>query len=378
MKNKQKNILNKNNLLKFIINYLVFSILFIISLFLIYNQAVNGYSLSTFQHIQFIKNGVKLPHPLWHICVKIISYVFKIDLNISASLFTALLIVSYYFIILKIIKYILKLKDANYNLLIYSFVLLTIGPLYIPMFNQNLYLGQGSPSVWHIVTLFMVKPFALLAVFFIIKAYESNNTSHYLITFLIAILSIVAKPNFIMIFLPALIIFMAVKNRYDKKYFIFLISIILSSCLILLYQFHGTRFGGNIIFDFLGVWSLYSPNVLISIMLGLTFPLLFLILCYKYVKDNDYLIFSWILMLLGIILFAFYAENNSYSYRCANFMWSYLIAMSMLYIFTFIEYIKQYNKLSSFVKYSLLILISIQEITGLYYVINILCGGSWK
>lgn len=57
----------------------------------------------------------------------------------------------------------------------------------------------------------------------------------------------------------------------------------------------------EIIFDFFGVWRLFTPNVLISILLANAFPLSLLVFRFKNVVHNNYLILAWFNLLIAIV-----------------------------------------------------------------------------
>ncbi len=143
------------------------------------------------------------------------------------------------------------------------------------------------------------------------------------------------------------------------------------SVLILAYQFTNTYVGdenSSIIFDFLGVWSLYTPSVAVSIMMALGLPFLISIFNYQSVKKNEYIKFSWLLVLFSTILFTCFAESGS-RYSDGNFSWSWMASLSFLYIFTLIEYFKQYYVMPAIIRYPLLAVILYQLYVGWYFLI---------
>lgn len=70
----------------------------------------------------------------------------------------------------------------------------------------------------------------------------------------------------------------------------------------------------EIIFDFFGVWRLFTPNVLISILLANAFPLSLLVFRFKNVVHNNYLILAWFNLLIAIGQFGFFAEKRYYAW----------------------------------------------------------------
>jgi hypothetical protein len=55
--------------------------------------------------------------------------------------------------------------DENFFLFM-TFALMVVTAIYVPFFNRSVYLGQGSPSLIHVPTIIVVKPFVFLHYFF--------------------------------------------------------------------------------------------------------------------------------------------------------------------------------------------------------------------
>ena len=258
-----------------IINLLNLGLVFIVTYFLIYMESVNLILADTGPHIKFIQQYIDgtlyIPHPLWHLGTYSFSKLLEIDYNAGASVFTAFLVTLYTIIIYKIAKSLDEYRDNEAKWFLITFITLAIGPFFIMSFSPYIYIGVGSPSVWHNVTLLAVKPFALLSVFFTIRFFASNKLYYFVLALLVVVISIFAKPNFIIIFLPSLVVYMLLKRYFDKLQLQFALITILFSIAALAYQFTN-EFGedgkSSVIFDFLGVWSLYTPNIAVSILLS--------------------------------------------------------------------------------------------------------------
>ena len=152
-----------------IINLLNLGLVFIISYFLIYMESMNLILSDTRPHIKFIQQYIDgtlyIPHPLWHLGTYYASRLLAVDFSVGASVFTAFLMTLYTLIIYKIAQSLDEYKENYAKWFLITFIALTIGPLFNMSFSLHIYLGTGSPSVWHNVTLLAVKPFALLSLF---------------------------------------------------------------------------------------------------------------------------------------------------------------------------------------------------------------------
>ena len=368
-----------------ILNFLYLALVYIISYFMVYMQTSGQIAADTALHIkateQFMLGNIYLPHPLWHICTHYLTGWLGVDYNIGASVFTAFVITLYAVIIYKVAQNIDEKRDDDYaRWFLTTMVALTIGPFFLMSLNPHIYMGPGSPSVWHNVTLLMVKPFALLSVFFTIKYFTTNRFLFFISTLLVTLLSIFAKPSYIIVFLPSLVVYVALKKYFDKNRLRFTVVTILLSAGLLAYQFTHKYAGegdSRVIFDFLGVWSLYTPNVAVSIAMALGLPFLITLFNYQSVKKNEYIKFTWLLVLFSLILFSCFAESGKY-YKDGNFSWSWMISLGLIYIFTIIEYFKQYFSMAPVARYPLLALVLYQLYVGWYYLFGMFNGISFK
>lgn len=348
--------------------------------FLVYAQMfIPGYLSDTSEHLQYILPYIDdsrqhfIPHPLWHLSVYYIAYFFGIHLEYAAITFSTFSVGLWIYLV----YYLVSTSNPHFCDLkktLITFSVIIIVPLTIPIYNPNIFLGQSSPNIWHNVTLWTLKPLALLSVYLTFKAINTNNTKIYFLALAITLASIFAKPSFIIIFLPALFLVILLKQFYTKKNVLYFFIVSLFSLIILVYQYTYT-FGNEetkLIIDFLGVWSAGSKNIPISIFLALAFPLTLLVL-YPHILRHDYILLSWLQTLLAMLLFATFAQTGEL-YLHGNFGWSYAIALSLLYLFSIIYFFKELHNLTTLKKSILFTLLFIQTFTGFYYFLSILNG----
>lgn len=369
------------NYFSIVIHILCVAATFAATYYLIYLQATGRIYSDTLHHVKIIdrimSGNIYIPHPLWHMLTYYLSKLLNIPLYQSASLFTAFLLTVYMIIIYKITDYLLRPKYPESTLLI-TLILFVIAPFFIHSFHPYIYIGQGSPSVWHNVTLIMVQPFALLSVFFTIRYFQTGKYSHFILSLLFVIISIFSKPSFIIIFIPSLLLLTFMKRYTDKKNLFFVATLSAVSIILLAYQFLHTFLGdgaykSHIIFDFLGVWSKSTPNVGVSILLAIGLPLLITLSTFKSIKENIYIQFSWLLVLFALLLFSCFAESGSH-YLDGNLGWSWNIALSIIYIFTIIEYFKRFSLIHFIPRYTILALILYQTYVGLFFLLELYRG----
>ena len=364
--------------LLFIISSIV---LFTIVYFLVYQQVYSGgYPSDIREHITILyryiyEQGYYIAHPLWHITSYLLSTILFISVEYGVIITSSLYVLLWYTIVYLFITQ--KLDDLyNTNILVFiSLVVVLIGPLSIPWYYKVIFHGQGSPNIWHNVTLWSVKPFALLSIWFTVEGIDTKNRKLLLWAGIFTIISIFAKPSFIIIFLPALLIYAIAMKLYKDYYFIsYFLTISSLSIAVLIYQYSHTfnQDEGKIIIDFLGVWSLSSLNIPISIFLALAFPLIFVLMRLEILNER-YIMISWIMIFISIIYYTLFAQTGRF-YSHANFSWSYMIAMSLLYLFSIVRFFTIYYDLSKFKRYTLLILLMVQTLIGIYYLVHMLMG----
>ncbi len=356
-------------------------VLFIIVYFLVYQQVYSGgYPSDTREHITILyryiyEQGYYIAHPLWHITRYLLSKILFISVEYGVIITSSLYVLLWYTIVYLFITQKLDNLYSTNILVFISLVIVLIAPLTIPWYYKIIFQGQGSPNIWHNVTLWSVKPFALLSIWFTIDGLDTKNKKLLLWAGLFSIISIFAKPSFIIMFLPALLIYAIAMKIYRDRYFIiFYLTIATISVMILLYQYSHTfnQSEGKIVIDFLGVWSLSSINIPISIALALAFPLAFVLLKSDILNDR-YILISWIMIFISLCYYTIFAQTGRF-YSHANFSWSYMIAMSLLYLFSIVKFFTLFHTLHIVKKYTLLALLSIQSLIGIYYFIHVLMG----
>jgi len=348
-------------------------------IFLSYQQIfTNTYESDTQQHLQFVydylDNHEILSYPLWHLSTLYLAKLFHISIPYGAVLSSAFFVTLWYTVIFFYTQHTLKNFSANIHIAI-AWIVFLIGPLCIPWYQHIIFWGQGSPNIWHNVTLWTVKPFALLSVWLSLEGLNKNDHKLLLWGGIFLFVSIVAKPSFIIVFLPALTLFASVKSLFkNRQFLIFFTLISIGSILLLIYQYIQTftQDEGRIIIDYLGVWSLSSPNIPISIILALAFPLAFTLLQLDILKD-DYILIGWIMVFISIFYYATFAQSGRF-YSHGNFGWSYMIAMSLLYLFSIVKFFTRYSSLHIIKRFSLTALLAIQTLIGIFYFIQILMG----
>ena len=289
-------------------------------------------------------------YPFWHWCVKGMVKIFKIRLKTAASFVSAAMVAMTYVTGFFCMRLSTR-KISPVIAAVVNFFLFTAGALHIHAFNKYYYLGQGSPNIFHNPTHIAVRLFALPA--FVIlaavldkaaeKAFKEPLSKSAIAALAVLLaLSTLAKPTFLQILFPALFfmfIWLMVKSHSAVlKNGISLIISCIPSLLILIYQYSFT-FAGNggenaaesgMEFTFMGIWHLYTPSPLLSLILSSLFPaIIFGITIYRKETKLSFIL-AWMLYLIGFCEQAFLSETGDRANHF-NFSWGFNLALFIVW-----------------------------------------------
>ena len=163
-------------------------------------------------------------------------------------------------------------------------------------------------------------------------------------------LTTVTKPSFTMVIVPAMGIILLVQlvcTRFKRFKDAFMLCLTMLPTLIaLLYQFFGVFTGTNshgeetgIGIAFAKVWSNYSTNIPLSIVMGMALPIGVLVLNIKELKKNPCFGFAWANYLVSMLMFLLFYEKG-FRMLHANFSWGYMHGMFFVFMVTLVLVIK--------------------------------------
>lgn len=264
-------------------------------------------------------------------------------LRIACAGVTALVNLSIYWVMLRQ----LKSKKAGYAHLI-AFVLCICSAVYLPWYNDRIYVGQGSPVTWHNPTNMMVKPFAILAfmqIVWILERMKENEKVPRKAYFCLAgmlLAGMFAKPSFIQGIIPGLglyLLYCLFKSRGKQ----FVPAFVLCCCfipavLLMLVQyvvaFHVDEAGEGLAFGWMYVSS--APNDYISLLLTICFPLTYLVLFLDRARKSTALQLAWVYWGASWLESAVLYERGERMFD-GNFDWAALVAETILFLVTAME-----------------------------------------
>lgn len=288
----------------------------------------NGHTyvyLPLFTEDNWMKGWMAVPYCMWHLGVLALHNIFYIPMNVAAAymsiVFSMLSFGIMYWMVLKFTSY-ENMEISRAKAAFLAFALSVSQALYFDWLDAgDRFLGMFSMNPIHNPTQMAVRPFALLCLCLVYDIWNKQENDSYTGTFfntkkglkrpyiylaVALLLSAMAKPTFAEMFVPAVGILMLIKwisllwkkDRGAKGYFKQCLQMLycaipaLTFILIAFsaYFIFGGSYGGEgslVITKWLEVWKLFSENVILSIGLGMAFPLfMFLIDSRFFLKDN--------------------------------------------------------------------------------------------
>ena len=332
---------------------LFFTCVFAAGILLFRQQVQHGVDLPL--HIAFAEQYAagkgSLPHPAFHLATAWTACATGMRVADAAVLVLALLLTITAVTVHTLLRWFLKDVCGAGAVLLLTAALMVTSALYAPFFNPHMYLGQSSPNIWHNPTVIMVKPFALvcttLVVAFLNDKRLQARVGFYLGVALLLLLSAFAKPNYVFVLLPAVAVYLLLRHCCDWRLYGKTLLLFLPVLLVLGYQFTQafamrgapvSRERDQIILDWFRLWHRWTPSIGVSLLLGLAFPLSVAACRFRAVLRNDYLVVAWLMTVMGALQFGLLAEKVKYKH--GNFSWGYGIALTLLFLFTAVEYAK--------------------------------------
>lgn len=226
-----------------------------------------------------------------------------------------------------------------------AFTHILVWPIFILYyFDQKFYSGYIGTNVFHNPTIIVLKPLAFiiyLQVSQLISTREwtlNGKSSLGIAALLFA--STLAKPNYTLVLLPALSLFLVSlpQLRQLKVWKPAILYVLLPGFLVLLFQFlfhfvRSTGHGSSIVIAPFAVFETYSSDLGIKFLLSILYPLFVVILFFKSFLKDVRLQFAWLSFAIGAFFTYFIAESGN-GLAAGNFGWSGQITLFILFIET--------------------------------------------
>ena len=332
-------------------------------------------------------------YPLWHLAVKLVKVVFHFEDSVLAAgvvngcCYNACLIGIYVFL-----KRTFRTVDSC-ALIFMAATVCTVGCMLGPYVDFR-YLCENTPNSWHNPTNMMVRALALPCVLLTTRLLDKSSSSGSIsriqwrwamVLGLLLVLSELAKPSFIQVYLPTLFLFLGgwwLVNRKKSVAAVLPISLaLLMPCLILLMQYvlvFGSRGDGGIGFGFMKVIGQYEHSG-INMLYAVAFPVAALIASILRRKIYAEDIFCWLMLLVGLAMRLFLFERGE---RMAhgNLSWGYALSLYLVWVASIRQYVdiavSQNSARMRWAFWGLSVIMFLHVLTGFYKMYEMMCLGS--
>lgn len=226
--------------------------------------------------------------------------------------------------------------------------------LFFP-WDQIIYMGYIGINTYHNPTIWLLKPFALGTVFLllrIIREEQQPKVAEVVALAFLVVLSALAKPNFLIALLPALLILVLCDLKVLRhRAWVVALAVFLPGFAVLGWQYMLTYsmeqvgfYSGNsgIIFAPLKVMEHYSKWLLPKALLSIVFPLAVVIGYGKKALSNRGIRLAWLIFIIGATYGYLLAESGPRIYQ-ANFFWSGQIGLFILFVNSLLFVLSQHN-----------------------------------
>lgn len=289
-------------------------------------------------------------------------------------------------------KYQLKISTAI--TLLGATALNFVMAFYVKAVNARHYIGYQNASIWHNSTYICMKLVGVFVLWYFLKLmdeYKNKLTLKQWLVFMILVaLSTGVKPSFLMVFAPVMAIMLLIdwiKGTKFSKVFLFGLTII-PSLLIILWQnvvLFGADTGNGFTIKPFYTLAQRSDNPKIALVFSVLFPAIVGLFHIKDVWKDKLYFGSLIIWLFGFLEVFLFVESGTRS-KDANFMWGYSISLFVLFLISFVRWIRDcLNKdfLGKFkvIRYGYLVVVglifSYHVISGIWFFGILLTGATY-
>ncbi|MCR4792001.1 MAG: hypothetical protein K5871_04585 [Lachnospiraceae bacterium] len=269
--------------------------------------------IATFTGVSPVEGWKMAPYFLWHAFVLLFNKVLNIPVDVSASVTCSLFALGSYFASVFMIRRWCEFSDRKMSHVLCGFLAFTLTvlqPVWIEYLDAGSARGIGTFSMNPLFnpTHMAARPFALCCFMLVIDLFRLHDGKETIffrgnlrrISILLAVflfLSAMAKPVFAEMFIPAVGLMMLAGlfcriRQKDGSAVSYLTKVLLPAFLIavpcllcilvqfLAYFLFGGSYGGGegiVITGWLEVWSFFTENIPLSVLLGMSFPILVIV-----------------------------------------------------------------------------------------------------
>lgn len=379
----------------------------------------NGHTyvyLPMFKKETWFQGWKTVPYCLWHLCVLGLHHILKVPLEISAAYVTGAFHMFAYFVLYWMIRRYTERfcgKASAWKAAMIAFGLSVVQGLYFFWLDAGgRFLGIYSMNPIHNPTHMSVRGFGLLCFCLVYDIWGAQRDPEYRGVFFqvergirkyygllagVLFLSAMSKPVFAEMFVPAVGIVMLYrlvelcvqKDGRKPEYFRHCVYMFLSALpalfyillQFLAYFFWGGSYGADgsfMITKWMEVWSMYSENVLLSVALGMAFPLLVILFDARFFVEDDLGILAIVGYVIGFLEAALLGEGGK-KLSHADFLWPMMCGMMLVWVASMLHFLVLEEKQDKGIRQRVVInagwlLFGSHVLCGLLYIQDMLKG----
>lgn len=322
-----------------------------------------------------------LTYPVYHNMVWIVAQLMGQNFHLASYIVLSALIVfavlAYYFLAIQFVGE----KSVKNKALVYIISVMAVIFMIVrsPLTGNRFYAMQSAANSFHNPTTLCVRPFGILTSIFFAKMYEKNaahekywNYSVLFALFLLA--SIISKPVYAYVYMPAFTIVVLIKVICNKKLekfdwavgFIMLIA----GCVIIAQNVAIARMGAGSMTSLglcFGGYSHLSPVQVVAVSFA-TFPVPLILFSKQGIKENIYVRLATIALCVAWLEF-FFIENGP----SGDFSWGYQLAVQFATVVSLLYSIYM-RKINKYRLGTAIILFAYQFVCGIWYIVLLFNG----
>jgi hypothetical protein len=270
-----------------------------------------------------------------------------------------------------------------------------ISLLYWLKIDSYVYLGYTNLQTYHNPTINIIKPIAILLFWYALNIFaERWNYPQGVVltaTAILTVLSAIAKPNYIICLVPALMVYAGIRFLRQRRFswLLLFLGVLVPAGGVLVWQFTSTYVSNTpvmtqssiaiapfVVISYISSWLL--PKFFLSIL----FPLCVYLLYIRQSMKNTMLNLAWLVFLFGAFYAYFLIETGIRKYD-VNFLWSAQISLFVLFVASTAFFLGQ-NQTETFLYRKILadkraivsfVVLGIHAICGVFYYFLVL---GWK
>lgn len=325
--------------------------------------------LPLFSKETLLEGWATVPYFLWHIFVLVFYKLLNTPLEMAAAYTSAIFaLFAYGALVFVLSKFVADQRYAAF----YSFCLCLVQGIYFYWLETgDRFGGLFSMNPYHNPTQMCVQGISILCLALIIDIWGSQKDAayngiffqvenglkkYYIWLSVLLFLSVLAKPTFAEMFIPAVGLIMLItwiqklcKKENAKEYFQILLKTFCLAIPALFYIFlqfldyfiFGGSYGDSgsvVITAWMEVWKLFTENTVLSIALGMAFPLYVLLI------DSSFFIYNTIgqlgvlSYLIGLLEASLLGESG-WKLSHGDFLWPMMSGMLVFWLIAFLRFI---------------------------------------